>query len=62
MYKHPQPTGTYKHLILKQKLNDLAKLVEWLNCAVRTYLHGALSLCFCHVTYVFRMNLQSDIV
>ena len=39
------------------------KLIKWLTCVVSTtYLYGALTACFYHVTYAFRVNLHSVIV
>ena len=36
---------------------------KWLTCVVSTtYLYGALTACFYHVTYAFRVNLHSVIV
>ena len=32
---------THNHLVSKQKLNHLAKLVKWLSCVVSAYLYGA---------------------
>ena len=32
---------THNHLVCKQALNHLAKLVKWLSCIMRTFLYGA---------------------
>ena len=42
---------THNHLVCKQTLNHLAKLVKWLSCVVSTYLYGAFEcmLLSCHV-------------
>ena len=39
------------HLVCKQTLNHLAKLVKWLNCVVSTYLYNTFDCMFlsCHV-------------
>ena len=42
-------------------LNHLTRLVKWLGYVVSTYLHGASTVCFYHVTYVFRQNLRSAV-
>ena len=50
---------THNHLVRKRTLNYLAKLDEWLRCVMSTYLYGAFTICFCHVTYAFGVNLLS---
>ena len=52
----------HNHLARKQRLNHLDKLLKWLKCIVSTYLHGAIIVCFYHVTYAFRVNLHSVII
>ena len=47
-------TRTHNHLVCKWTLNHLAKLAKWLSRVVSTYLYGALTVCSCHVTYVFQ--------
>ena len=51
---NPQP------LARKRTLNDLAKLAKWLICVLSTYLYSPLTVCFYHLTYVFRVNLHSS--
>ena len=44
-------TRTQNHLLLKRRLNHLAKLTKWLDCALSTYLYGVFDgmLLSCHV-------------
>ena len=44
-------TRTQNHLVCKQTLNHLAKLVKWLSCVLSTYLYGAFDCMFlsCHI-------------
>ena len=44
-------TRTHNHLVRKQALNHLAKLIKCLSCIVSTYLHGSFDCMFlsCHV-------------
>ena len=44
-------TRTLKHLVHKQILNHLAKLVKWWSCVLSTYLYGAFDCMFlsCHI-------------
>ena len=44
---------THNHLVCKQALKHLAKLVKWLSCVLST---GHLTVCYYHVTYA----LQSE--
>ena len=43
---------TEKHLVLKWKLNSLARRVKWLGCVVKNYLYGEFDYMFlsCHVS------------
>ena len=45
---------TPNHLIHKQTINHLAKLVKWFSCAVSTYLQGGVDCMFlkCHVRFL----------
>lgn len=46
MHQQSQRAETYKQLVRKQKLNRLAKRAQRLSCAVRTFLHSTMILCF----------------
>ena len=48
----------YSHFVHKQTFNRIAKLAKWWNCVVSTYLYGALTVRFYHVTYTFRGNIR----
>ena len=50
-------TRTHNYIDRKWTLNHLAKLTNWLSCAVSTYLYVALTVCLYHVTYVFRVTM-----
>ena len=50
---------THTHLICKQTLNHLAKLVRWLSCAVSTYLCGAFGCMVLLCRTSFRVNPHS---
>ena len=50
-------TRTHNYIDRKWTLNHLAKLTNWLSCAVSTYLHVALTVCLYHVTCVFRVTM-----
>ena len=47
---------TQNHLVLKWTLNYLAKLANWLNCVLSTYLYGAFDCMFlsCHMSCKFK--------
>ena len=47
---------TQNHLVHKQTLNHVAKLIKWFSCVVSTYLDGAFDFMLLSVTY----NFQSD--
>ena len=49
----------HTHLVRKRALTHLAKLAKWMSCVVSNYLYSALSVCFYHDTYTFRVNLHS---
>ena len=45
-------TRTHNHLLRKRTLKHLPKLAKWLSCVVRTYLYGALTMCFYQLNYL----------
>ena len=48
----------HNHFAHKRTFNRVAKLAKWWTCVVSTYLYGALTVCFYHVTYTFRGNIR----
>ena len=47
---------THNHLVRKRTLKYLAKLARWLSCVVKTYLHDALTVCFCLSCHIIRVE------
>ena len=49
--------GTLNHLVCKQTLNHLVKLLNWLSCVVSTYLYGAFDyLTVSHIPVLERID------
>ena len=51
-------TQTYNYLIRKWTLNHLANLAKWLVYVLSTHVYGASTVCFSHITYMFRVNVM----
>ena len=52
-------TQTHNYLVLKQTLNDLAKLTKWLSCVVSTYLYGELTVDYLYGAFKERYSADS---